>query len=82
MHIYVLFRFNNEPGPIAVTGVEGDVTDMILPCVGDIVEHSDSFGEPFRGKVTDRVYRYELAAGRAINGAVSVTLCLDRTTVQ
>ena len=81
MHIIVLFQFNHEDKPAAVTGIEGDVTDILLPIVGDLVRHNDSAGVPFEGKVTDRIFSYELPAGNAVDGAISVTLCLDRSLV-
>ena len=82
LHIFVLFQFNHEDSPAAVTGIEGDVADILLPCVGDIVQHSDSTGMPFEGKVTHRIFRYDLAAGSALSGAIAVTLWLERTVVQ
>ena len=81
MHIFVLFHFNHEPGPLAVTGVEGDVADLLLPAVGDIVRHRDLEGKPFEGKVTDRIFEYDVKHGVAITGAIAVTLCLDRTRI-
>ncbi len=81
MHIFVLFKFNHEIGPVAVTGVEGDVTDMLLPCVGDLVKHRDSEDKPFEGKVTDRIFEYDINQGMAVSGAVVITLCMDRTAV-
>ncbi len=81
MHIFVLFHFNHEPGPLAVTGVEGDVTDLLLPAVGDIVRHRDADGNPFKGRVTDRIFDYDVKQGVNTNGAITITLCLDRTRV-
>ena len=46
MHIAVLFKFNHEEAPVAVTGVEGDFTDLILPFVGDVIRHRDTKGNP------------------------------------
>lgn len=82
MHIIVQFQFNHEPAPLAFTGVEGDVVDMLLPSVGDLVRHFDTAGAPFEGKVTDRTFSYDLPGGVAIQGTISVTLWLDRNTVQ
>ena len=82
LHIFVLFRFNHEPGPTAVTGVEGDVTDLLLPAVGDVVRHRDAEGSPFEGKVTSRMFEYDMGQGNAVTGAVAVTLWMDRTVVQ
>ena len=59
MRIFVFFQFNHEAKPVAVTGVEGDVTDILLPCIGDTVKHPDSEGTPFEGTVTKRIYAYE-----------------------
>lgn len=81
MHIFVLFHFNHELSPVAVTGVEGDVTDILLPCVGDIVKHRDSEGRPFEGKVTERIFQYDVKQGMAVSGAVAITICLDRSVV-
>ena len=79
--IFVLFHSNGETEPVTVTGIEGDVTDIILPSVGDIVRHRNSRGEPFQGKVTERQLVYNIKNGVAVDGVVSVTLCLDRTVV-
>ena len=81
MHIFVLFHFNHESEPIAVTGVEGDVTDILLPSVGDLVRHRDSKNNAFTGRVTERIFEYTIRRGMAVEGAVAVTLCLDRSVV-
>ncbi len=82
VHIVISFHFNEAPQPSAVTGVEGNITDLILPAVGDVVEHRNASGVPFRGRVTDRIFRYNLPRGDAIlQGDISVQLCLDRTTI-
>lgn len=81
MRISVEFLFNHEAKPSAVSGVEGEVTDFILPSVGDLVRHSDS-GAPFIGKVTERIFSYNLPEGSNIDGSVRVTLSLDRIVVQ
>ena len=78
MHITVLFQFNHESDPAAETGIRGDVTDILLPFVGDLVRHADS-GHPFQGKVTDRIFKYDVPVGQDIEGSITVTLCLDRT---
>lgn len=80
MRIVVLFQFNHEKVPAAVTGIEGEIADILLPCVGDTVQHSDS-GHPFEGQVTKRLFQYDLPVGEEIEGTVTVTLCLDRTVV-
>ena len=82
MQILVSFHFNHEESPVAVTGIEGDVIDILLPSVGDRVSHNDSAGTPFSGKVTERIFKYELPNGLQIAGRISVTLCLDRTAIQ
>lgn len=81
MRIVLLFQFNHENSPAAATGIEGEVTDILLPAVGDFVRHSDS-GHPFQGLVTERQFTYDMPTGDDIEGTVSVTLCLDRTTLQ
>ncbi len=81
MRITVLFQFNHESEPAAVTGIEGEVTDIIMPDVGDLIAHSDS-GSPFRGKVTERRFKYTMPLGEDVDGSVEVTLCLDRTVLQ
>ena len=82
MQIIVSFHFNHEQSPIAVTGIEGDVTDILLPHLGDLVQHRDAGGASFEGKVTNRIFKYDIPPGVAVSGAVVVTLCLDRTIVQ
>lgn len=80
MRIYVEFHFNNEEKPAAVTGVEGDIADILLPNVGDLVSHSDS-GKPFTGRVKDRLFSYDISEGIGISGSVTVTLSLDRVPI-
>ncbi len=83
MQIVISFQFNGESQPSAVTGVEGEVTDLILPGVGDLVEHKNAAGIPFRGRVTDRIFTYKLPNGhQVVGGAIFITLCMDGTTVQ
>lgn len=82
MRIVLLFQFNGEREPSAVTGVEGEVTDLLLPSVGDVIEHRDAAGLAFRGRITDRIFKYEMPnAEFVLGGAISITLCMDRTTV-
>ena len=81
MHIFVLFKFNHEAGPIAVTGVHGDIADVLLPIVGDLVQHKDVNGLPFEGRVTHRIFHHDVEHGVGVEGAVSVTLCLERTVI-
>ena len=79
MRIFLLFHFNGGTDPVVVTGIEGDVTDIILPSVGDLVKHRDMRGTAFEGKVTERQFVYDIRQGIAVSSAVAVTLCLDRT---
>ena len=58
-HIFVFTHFNHEETPAAVTGIKGKVTDLMLPCVGDKVQHRDVSGAPLNGKVTDLIFRPE-----------------------
>ena len=82
MHIFVRFHFNHETSAVAITGVEGDIADILLPSVGDFVKHTDSAGLSFEGTVTKRIFNYELPDGRdIISGTIVVTLCLDRIAV-
>lgn len=81
MRIIVHFSINNEPNACAVTGVEGDVTDFILPCVGDMVSHRDVSGKPCIGRVTDRTFTYEVPNGIEVEGTVAVTLSIKRAPV-
>lgn len=81
MLILISFKFNHEDAPTAVTGIEGEVHDVLLPCVNDIVEHRDAYGNPFRGKVTGREFSYALPPGVGVTGSVTVTICMDRTTI-
>ena len=82
MQIFVFFHFNNERSPAAITGIEGDVVDILLPNVGDIVDHRYINDVPFRGRVTERQFLYNIDRGVAVEGAVAVTLCLDRLPAQ
>ena len=82
MRINVFFRFNDQDSPAAVTGVTGAVTDLILPCVGDTVRHCDDHGAVFMGKVTDRLYSYDITDGVNVDGDVTVTILMDRVAIQ
>ena len=64
-----------------MTGVEGDVTDFILPSVGDMVSHQDVNGKPCIGRVTERMFSYAIPNGIEVDGTVTVYLHLDRTQV-
>ena len=82
MRITVNFQFSDQSNPAAVTGVIGAVTDLILPCVGDTVRHCDEDGVVFMGRVTDRLYSYDLADGVNVDGDVTVTLSMSRVYIQ
>ena len=82
MRITVNFQFNDQIRPAAVTGVVGAVSDLILPCVGDVVRHCDDDGAVFLGKVTDRLYSYDITDGVNVDGDVTVTVSLSRMTLQ
>ena len=82
MHISVYFHFNDQDSPAAVTGVSGSVTDLILPCVGDMVRLVDDHDAVFLGKVTERLYSYEITNGLDVNGTVTVTLSMDHVPIQ
>lgn len=81
MLIAVNFQFNDESVPAATTGVEGQISDMIMPSVGDMVRHCDLDGYPFLGTVTNRIYKYDVANGVNVEGRVVVTLLLDRVAI-
>ncbi len=82
MLISISFRFTGDPSPSAVTGVEGDIADVLLPCVGDLVEHVTPEGIPFSGRVAERVFRYEMPNSSFVSdGSISVTLLLDRNVI-
>jgi hypothetical protein len=81
LRIIVHFQLNNEPDACAVTGIEGDVTDFILPSVGDMVSHRDVDGKPCIGRVTERMYTYAVPNGIEVDGTVTVLLSLDRAPV-
>jgi hypothetical protein len=78
----VLFHFHDENEPAATTGVEGNVTDILLPSVGDVVRHRDSDGKFVLGRVTERVYMYDLPDGDNVQGSVIVTLTLRKLHLQ
>jgi hypothetical protein len=78
VQIYARFQFSDEPEAAATTGVAGQVSDFILPCVGDFVSHQDIKGEKFLGKVLERHYRYTMSDGSDVDGSVAVTLILER----
>ena len=80
MRISIFFQFNGETAPSAITGVEGDIADVLLPAVGDLVEHVTAEGVPFTGRVSDRVFKYELPNGQSVDGgSILITLHMNRT---
>lgn len=78
MRITVLFQFIEDSKPLAITGVEDHVTDLLLPLVGDMVTHVSSKGEPFTGTVSKRLFTYNLPMGADVKGDVTVTLFMER----
>ena len=78
MRISILFHFSDESQPAAITEVEGDVTDVLVPLMGDTVCHRNVEGERFRGQVIGRHFDYSLANGALTDGRITVTLSLDR----
>ena len=77
MRITLQFVLNGRSAPSAVTGVEGEVTDLILPNPGDFVEHRDFSGAPIMARVTQRSFRYHLSDGEDAMGEVAVVIWLD-----
>ena len=78
MHIAIVFFFEHERHPAAVTEVEGAVTDILLPLVGDTVSHRDLEGNRFRAEVLERHFDYDLEEGEDVDGRVRVVLSLRR----
>ncbi len=78
LRITVLFHFTDEADPAAVTAVDGDVTDLMLPGLNDTICHNDFSGRRFRAKVVGRHFDYRFAIGEEIDGAITVTLSLAR----
>ena len=81
MRISVHFQFNDEAEPAASTGVEGAITDFILPSNGDLVRHRDVQGALVLGTVMQRIYVYDLANGLDVDGMVTVTIMLQKVRV-
>ena len=81
MRISVEFHFNDESEASAVTGVDGNVTDLLLPAVGDVVSHRSADGKLWLGRVTQRMFTYAMPEGPAVDGEVTVTLSLHRQPV-
>ncbi len=78
MHIALLFHFYDEAEPAAVTEVEGAVTDVLVPLLGDTVSHRGFDGLRFRAQVVGRHFDYSLADGAGIDGTITVTLSMQR----
>lgn len=81
MQIFLCFRMEDDREPTTITGVEGAVTDLIVPCVGDFVQHCDKAGRPFVARVIGRFYSYSIPSGEDVDGSVTVTLDLEKMTV-
>ncbi len=60
----------------------GPVTDLLMPSVGDTVRHCDNHGAIFMGKITDRLFSYDITDGVNVDGDVTVTLSMDRVFLQ
>lgn len=78
MRISLHFVWNGERTPAAVTGVEGDVSTILLPDPGDFVEHHDVEGRTISARITHRVFRYGLANGVSPAGEVIVVLGMEK----
>ncbi len=78
MRIAVLFQFAGTMEPKAVTEVEGDLCDVLLPMAGDAVSHRDFEGRRFEGEVLTRHFDYALSNGPDATGSIVVTLLLRR----
>lgn len=81
MHIAVVFHFHDERRPAAVTEVEGGVSDVLLPRVGDTLSHRDLEGNRFRAQVMKRHFDYNLEDGEDIGGSITVVLSMKRLPV-
>ncbi len=77
MHIAVVFHFNDESRPAAVTEVDGAI-DILLPRVGDTISHRDLEGRQFRAQVLGRHFDYDLEDGEDIGGKITVVLSMKR----
>jgi len=73
----IVFHFHDERRPAAVTEVEGEVTDMLLPGVGDTLSHADLDGSGFLAQVPGRHFEYDLEDGEDVSGRVSSILSLS-----
>ncbi len=80
MRIAILLHFFDSSQPSAVTAVDGDITDVMLPLLGDTICHRDAEGHRFRGAVIGRHFDYSLASdpeGGQVDGTITVTLTLS-----
>lgn len=82
MRIAVHFQFNDQDEAAVITGVSGDVSDIILPCVDDLVHHRDQDGVVFVGRVTSRLYSYDVPDGNQVSGVVTAIISMDRVSLQ
>lgn len=78
MRIIIQFQFEDETTAAATTGVQGDVTDFLLPCSGDIVRHCYEDGRPFVGQVIARTLSYDVPSGIGVPGLIMVTALLRK----
>ncbi len=76
MRIAILFHFHDQGSPSAVTEIEGPVTDIVLPTVGDTITHTDFEGARFRAQVLGRHFDYSLSDGEDVDGAITVVLTI------
>ena len=59
----------------------GEVTDMLLPGVGDTLPHADLDGSRFLAQVPGRHFEYDLEDGEDISGHVTILLSLKRLPI-
>ncbi len=78
MRIAVVFQFHTEREAAAVTEIEGDVSDVVLPQVGDTVTHRDLEGHSFRAQILGRHFHYELNDGENVQGSITIVLSMKR----
>ncbi len=76
MHIALVFLFQGEDRPAAVTELEGAVTDVLLPEAGDTLAHTDLEGHPFRAEVLGRHFDYRMDDGEDVEGSISVEISM------
>ncbi len=78
MRIAVVFHFHDEQSPAAVTEVEGAVTDILLPGVGDTLSHRDLDGRRFQAQVIGRHFDYSFDQGEDVDVSISIVLSMKR----